>query len=86
VFLFTSARPLHTFTSVRDVRAAVHIYSIQHEAMTCPANPICPLSLVGWWTTVTAIIENKGLIAFMTSDQMIQNEAREKKPPRNIRK
>jgi hypothetical protein len=54
--------------------------------MACPANPICPLSLVGWWTTVTAIIERWGLIAFMTSDQMIQNEASEKNPPTDIRK
>src|ERR1700733_7959766 len=45
VFLLTNALPLHTFTSVNEVRAAAHMYNIQQAAINCPANPICPRSL-----------------------------------------
>ncbi len=35
----TRARPRHTFTSVIEMRAAVHIYRIQSAAITWPAKP-----------------------------------------------
>jgi hypothetical protein len=75
----TSARPRHTRTSVMDDKAAEHMYMIHADAITWPGKPICPLSLLGWWTTVKLMMGSEGAAALTNSDQMMQTEARESK-------